>query len=64
MPCASAACWNSTAPYTPLVSVHARAVNPRAAAAPTRRSGLETPEPRENQEWTWRWVNMPEMAVS
>ena len=54
MPASIAVRWNSTAPYTPLVSVQAKAGKPRAAAAAIRSPGLEAPWPRENQEWEWR----------
>ncbi len=46
------------APYTPLVSVHASAGTPRATAAATSASGLETPVPMENHECTCRWANI------
>jgi len=59
MPASSAARWNSTAPYTPLVSVQASAEKPLEEAAAIMTSGLEAPWPMENQEWAWRWVNTP-----
>ena len=56
IPADSAACWNSTAPYTPLVSVQARVRKPRATAASTSACGLEAPKPKEKCEWEWRCV--------